>query len=440
MKGSNWAPLFAVALLLSAAEASSETSAHFPPHCRPVGSIYTCSSAVPAAWAYSTPLCTGDPDRTTEQAAALDLYNAVFSPANCSTTVTASGGWLSGGPYSMQGCGTSTNYPSLPYLDVNTNIELKDFRPYLVQVVSTPPACASSNQFTHYVSRTRERVCPLGMTADFDGLNVVNGTSYSALYCRNNNESKNYGRGCGAGSCVGNPINPGTGNKFQRESDYESVDGSLRFERFYNSTGNRYAQTKQLGPDWFTRIGSHWRHTYDRSITLITSATLTTAFAYREDGKIVTFNLYSNVFYADPDVTGKLTRVLNGSGVPVGWKYTDSNDAVELYDIDGKLLSITERSLKSQVLQYDASQRLSTVTDHRGRVLTLTYNGDGRIDEVQDPAGGVYSYHYDTAGNLTSVEHPSGTTRSYWYNELGFPAFRKHQPKLTPLTIQTPLN
>src|SRR5262245_43053872 len=94
-------PIGAV-LALSAAAAWSETSTHFPPFCKPVGAFYTCSSAQATAYGYVAPLCTSDPTRSTEGGAQSDLYNGFYRPTNCSTTVTASGGWLSGGPYSIQ--------------------------------------------------------------------------------------------------------------------------------------------------------------------------------------------------------------------------------------------------------------------------------------------------------------------------------------------------
>jgi hypothetical protein len=63
------------------------------------------------------------------------------------------------------------------------------------------------------------------------------------------------------GTCpVGNPINPGTGNKYQVEADYAGGTGAggLAIERHYNSMGT--------GAD--IAIGENWRLGYDRSLSV----------------------------------------------------------------------------------------------------------------------------------------------------------------------------
>jgi len=52
-------------------------------------------------------------------------------------------------------------------------------------------------------------------------------------------------------NCVGNPCDPATGNKFQREEDYRSGDSRLLFSRSYNSQGQ-----KDLG------LGMGWTHNF----------------------------------------------------------------------------------------------------------------------------------------------------------------------------------
>ncbi|MGZ5113378.1 MAG: DUF6531 domain-containing protein, partial [Usitatibacter sp.] len=53
----------------------------------------------------------------------------------------------------------------------------------------------------------------------------------------------------------GNPINGGTGNKYQIETDFPRV-GALEFVRTYNS----------WLPGEHTVLGAQWRHNWDRSI------------------------------------------------------------------------------------------------------------------------------------------------------------------------------
>ncbi len=78
------------------------------------------------------------------------------------------------------------------------------------------------------------------MLLDYFGTAVVDGTAHTQAYCRGVNEAKDFGEPCCENRKVGNPINVGTGNKFQLERDYPRTAGSLlSFERYYNSTGHQ---------------------------------------------------------------------------------------------------------------------------------------------------------------------------------------------------------
>lgn len=68
--------------------------------------------------------------------------------------------------------------------------------------------------------------------------------------------------------CQGNPIMPGTGNKIQVDTDYVGTGAfSLRYARTYNSVAS---------------LGAGWRNSYERSVRVVASSTLT---ATRADGK-----------------------------------------------------------------------------------------------------------------------------------------------------------
>lgn len=90
--------------------------------------------------------------------------------------------------------------------------------------------------------------------------NEPNGGSYHDSCIQTLQKPKNMGYPqCGG---AGNPINPATGNKYQRETDYgeNSISSeSLTFIRHYNS---------QL--DENNIIGKNWRTNYDRSLTIRT--------------------------------------------------------------------------------------------------------------------------------------------------------------------------
>lgn len=269
--------------------------------------------------------------------------------------------------------------------------------------------------------------------------------------------AKNMGGEC---PVCGNPISPGTGNKFQKETDYVGTgEFPLVFDRYYNSqlrvTDTEYSyfssgqyngssgldgwrslavsqhraglvvtgQDRRDAMRWSTQgidmIGANWRHTYQRSIYYVgdPTATASTAFAFRHNGRVLSFVEYNGAFYPQADVSDRLT------GSPsTGWTYTSAaNDDVETYDADGRLLSIRSRGGLTHTLAYDADGRLTSVTDDFGRALTFAYDTPAgsasavaRVASMTNPAGGIYQYGY-TGANLTSVTYPDTNTRQYVY-------------------------
>ena len=257
---------------------------------------------------------------------------------------------------------------------------------------------------------------------------------------------KNAGPCCSPGGplFVGNPINAGTGNKYQIETDY-SAAGSfpLTFQRHYNSVQG--IALARVGNRWLpsARLGNRWRSTYDRAITLQggTASDLATAYVDRPDGRTRFFNYTAGgvavpltyaaggaVWTPDADIDDRLVRNADGSGNTIGWLYIVANDdSTESYGASGDLLSITDRAGRTQTLTYsDATISVSiapgagypiVVTDYVGRQMHFTYDARGRQNSLTDIAGRLFQFSYDAAGNLVYVAFPDGTTRSYVYNE-----------------------
>lgn len=101
-----------------------------------------------------------------------------------------------------------------------------------------------------------------------------------------------------------------------------------------------------------------------------------------------------------------------------GWRYTNSDGAIEIYDTEGLLKSITTASGSVQLLSYDESNRLVRVESERGDWITLTYDDANRLSTLRDQAERVWSYSYDEVGNLVAAQLPDGRNRAYHYNEL----------------------
>jgi RHS repeat-associated protein len=191
---------------------------------------------------------------------------------------------------------------------------------------------------------------------------------------------------------VGNPINVATGSKYQREVDYTAFGPfPLKFERHY--------------------FGGEWTFSYSRSINLvdINEPHFHVAIARRDDGRELTFQ-HSGTYTSSADVNSRLER-LPGEG----WRYTDEEENVEIYDADGRLSSITTRAGLTQTLARDSIGRLISVTDTFGRQLTFTYDG-AKLQTMTNAGGGVFTYAYDS-DRLASVTRPDLTTVSYLYNE-----------------------
>jgi len=188
---------------------------------------------------------------------------------------------------------------------------------------------------------------------------------------------------------VGNPINYGVGNKYQKETDFEDpFSDELTIVRHYNSRNNVKS-----------RFGYNWTDHFDRRLV----QTGTSLIAYREDGKQYEFTESAGVYVPDADIKDTLSNA--GSG----WQYGSVNGDVEVYDSNGKLTAIRKQDGREYLLSYDANQRLISVTDPLGRSLTYSYNTIGLVSQVQTPGGIVYQYGYTTYQNLSKVIFPDGT-------------------------------
>lgn len=248
---------------------------------------------------------------------------------------------------------------------------------------------------------------------------------------------KNFGRS-DCPSLQGNPVHAGWGNKVQIEQDY-SGPGGLGLTRTYNSKLGVITDVNGIVPQHF---GANWRSTYERRI-LFKDILRLTARITRQDGAVYTFTLASGAWQADQaDIAFQM------SDVATGFKLRNTQtDETELYDLDGRLRSITDRAGRTQTLTYsdgstganggyllDANGvptanplpagRLIRVADDFGRSIHFGYD-TSHVVRLIDPAGSAYGYSYDTRGNLTSVSYPTATgivSRQYIYDEAAHSA------------------
>jgi RHS repeat-associated protein len=232
--------------------------------------------------------------------------------------------------------------------------------------------------------------------------------------------AKTLGCGCSGQAFGGDPISVGTGNVFERVTDYATPgQNPLSFTRSYSSLGS------SIYPNTFAiTLGVNWRGTYDSYLN-ITPATgqATSVVAERADGQVISFIFNGSAWTTDTDVDATLTQ--SGST----WTLKDHNDTVFSYTAlstgEGLLNSITLRNGYTQNLTYNGTQ-LQTVIDSYNRQLGFSYFSDGMLKTVTTPDTLVLTYGFTaaTGGNqLTSVTYNTNpvTSQTYVYGNSAFP-------------------
>jgi RHS repeat-associated protein len=211
------------------------------------------------------------------------------------------------------------------------------------------------------------------------------------------NEEEGNGDDCGK---VGDPITIGLGNSFQQATDYPRTGVSiLEFSRAYNAFGSKSRLMR-----------NYWTTTYDRFVILPPSAGMP-AKVRRPDGRTLNFDDVSGVF--SPRAYFEVGLVKTATG----WKFTDRDQTVELFDAQGRLLSITAPTGASVATAYDSAGKLTKVTANTGESLTFAYSATGQVSSVSDNGGRVWTYSYDGYSNLRNVTSPDKHYTNYYYQD-----------------------
>jgi YD repeat-containing protein len=260
-------------------------------------------------------------------------------------------------------------------------------------------------------------VCPAAEPGDvhhnFSASDGIHGYTYCSFDSHNVNRPKSAGPPACEVRGGTNPINIGTGNKYESQLDYAGAQPyPLVFERFYNAD-----VTTVSG-----HLLSNWRHTYDKALVVTgPPAPFTMVSLKRADGSTLVFREAGGTWRSDTDVADKLIQLFDTSNQPTGWKFIIArSEEVEVYDAVGRLMSVANRAGLTHTLSYDAKGRLASITDSFGRSLQFTHDLADRIWTMVDPDGGIFIYAYDSFNNITLVTYPDGKTRSYVYDEPQF--------------------
>lgn len=223
-------------------------------------------------------------------------------------------------------------------------------------------------------------------------------------------------------SCpVGNPISPLTGQKIQLEQpDFRSVGPHpLEFQRIYRSDLLQYGMA--VGA-----ISSTWFHNWQRSLNPLLAGE-GIIMARRGDATLVRFSLNGSLWTrADGQSRDYISAGPNESGVGAWQYHVADTDAVEAYDADGRLLSVTERNGWKTTLTYSTkattsipwggSGVLESVRNQFGATLSFSYDNKNVLISVTTPDGNIIKYGV-AADGARIVTWPDGTVRKYHYGE-----------------------
>ena len=205
----------------------------------------------------------------------------------------------------------------------------------------------------------------------------------------------------------GNPIEATIFNKYQQDLDYSAAVAPLpiAIKRYYSSMGA--PSTVKIGRDW--KIG------FDKNIVLDSSGHVS---VFRHTGRVYGFKPVGGVYVGDADINSTLTTRVDAAGQLIGWLFKTPLDDIETYDLQGRLVAITNRAGIAQTLTYDADGRLDKVIDPYGRSLQFAYDVGGRVSTIALSSGEIFQYAYDSDENLVSVTYPDQRVKTYVYGEL----------------------
>jgi RHS repeat-associated protein len=225
--------------------------------------------------------------------------------------------------------------------------------------------------------------------------------------------------GATGGVCKGNPCDVISGNKVQRETDYDPGTGVLRFVRTYNSLRHHSAKQGSYGKP----LGELWFGSYLQFIAADSGLSSGVVYTVRPNGDVIAFTATApgstlTAYEAEGELKERLVVALT-SGTFVGWRYITAADDIELYDTNGRLLSIKNRGGVTQTLTYGSNSRVESVSDDFGHELSFQWDSSSppRLTNVVLPGSGSgdIEFAYGADNNLVSVTYPDTSERHYLY-------------------------
>ncbi|HET9765798.1 MAG TPA: RHS repeat-associated core domain-containing protein [Thermoanaerobaculia bacterium] len=200
------------------------------------------------------------------------------------------------------------------------------------------------------------------------------------------------------------------------------------------------------------RNGKRLTETTTRTLPGGGSETLTTAYVYDGDGRLVetiqpgavsTKTIYTAIGQVGEtvDALGRHTAfTYDELGRQTGTAYADGTTEGRTYDAEGRLVASRDRGGRQTTFVYDASGRktrttfadttfttngyddagrVASVTDARGNGTTYVYDDAGRRTRMVDALSGATDFEHDATGNQIAVTDPNRRTTRFVYDDAG---------------------
>ncbi|WP_163840145.1 DUF6531 domain-containing protein, partial [Pseudoxanthomonas sacheonensis] len=213
--------------------------------------------------------------------------------------------------------------------------------------------------------------------------------------------------------CFGDPINAGTGNKFETRAEYRGPgEFPLEFSWTYNSMGSSPASDP-----YGDMVGFSRSTTFSRRVSVSASEGITTAYVSRPNGSSLRFDKQGSAWISSAGTPETLTSV----GAPIqSWILEDASGSRDHFNADGRLLAMANAGGKRITIAYDSLGRIESATDESNRKLIFSYGPGSLLESLTLPEGSSLLFDYNAAGYLEKVTYPGGAFLSYLYDESGY--------------------
>ncbi|WP_251474195.1 DUF6531 domain-containing protein [Stenotrophomonas lactitubi] len=205
---------------------------------------------------------------------------------------------------------------------------------------------------------------------------------------------------------VGNPCDPTTGEKVQRES--ELALPWIQMERHYHS------KSRTAGGGF----GPNWTHTHNVRMAILPSAGApSVAGLIDEDGSHVAFEQKSGSYLAIDGSGDRAEYVYN-----VGWIVKRRSEVLR-FSRTGLIQQREYEDGTTLIYSHDGAGRLKEICHSTGRKVEFSYADavDEKIAALTINGAPYASYSYGENGQLASVAYADGRSRLYHYEDSRFP-------------------